>query len=339
VEANLAHHLNAGVDLVVATDHRSSDGTTEILESFARDGYVHLLREDAQEFRQPTFVTRMARLAATELGADWILHADADEFWWPRGSSLREVLEAVPARYGIVQGLMRYFIARPDDGKFFAERMILRLTSTAPINDPSSRFRPTAKVAHRPDPKVEVGLGNHSVKSDTLVPMRGWCPLEVLHFPVRTAAQCERKYVVTHDSWPSGGRPPGTFVEQAYDALRKEGADGYYASLAVDDGAGDRGLEDGTLVEDTRLRDVLRSLRDGERFRRAGTGSRLALPRPNVLDETAYAADVAVLTEADEVRVLRRLDELERGLRTLESLFAVRLERRLRRLLRRDRSV
>lgn len=31
----IAYHLSAGVDFVLAIDHGSKDGTTEILESFA----------------------------------------------------------------------------------------------------------------------------------------------------------------------------------------------------------------------------------------------------------------------------------------------------------------
>ena len=38
----------------------------------------------------------MGRLAATELGADWVIHSDADEFWWPRGESLKDVLDVDP---------------------------------------------------------------------------------------------------------------------------------------------------------------------------------------------------------------------------------------------------
>ena len=40
VDAQLAFHLNAGVDFVVATDNLSSDGTTEILRRYER---VHLI--------------------------------------------------------------------------------------------------------------------------------------------------------------------------------------------------------------------------------------------------------------------------------------------------------
>ena len=88
VDSWLAFHLNAGVDLVIATDNRSQDGTTEVLEEYARSGHVHLIREPGEDLRQNEWVTRMARLAATEYGADWVINSDADEFWWPRGASL-----------------------------------------------------------------------------------------------------------------------------------------------------------------------------------------------------------------------------------------------------------
>ena len=88
IDSWLAFHLNAGADFVVATDNRSDDGTTEILERYAREGHVHLIREPGEDLRQNEWVTRMARLAATEFGADWVINSDADEFWWPRGASL-----------------------------------------------------------------------------------------------------------------------------------------------------------------------------------------------------------------------------------------------------------
>jgi hypothetical protein len=87
VDAQIAHHLAAGVDHVVATDNRSTDGTTDILERWEATGRLSLIRESGDNLRQSEWVTRMARLAATELAADWIINTDADEFWWPRLTS------------------------------------------------------------------------------------------------------------------------------------------------------------------------------------------------------------------------------------------------------------
>ncbi len=42
VDAQIAFHLHAGVDFVIATDNRSEDGTTEILERYERAGVLHL---------------------------------------------------------------------------------------------------------------------------------------------------------------------------------------------------------------------------------------------------------------------------------------------------------
>ena len=67
IEANLRHHLALGVDHVVVTDHRSSDGTTEILRRFEADGRLTLVREESDELRQSDWVTRMARLAQIEM--------------------------------------------------------------------------------------------------------------------------------------------------------------------------------------------------------------------------------------------------------------------------------
>jgi hypothetical protein len=65
VDAQIAYHLPAGVDFVVATDNRSGDGTTEIFERYARDGVLHLIREPGDDLRQSEWVTRMARHLAS----------------------------------------------------------------------------------------------------------------------------------------------------------------------------------------------------------------------------------------------------------------------------------
>ena len=52
VDAQIAFHLHAGVDFVVATDNGSGDGTLEILERYARGGVLRLLNEGGEDMRQ-----------------------------------------------------------------------------------------------------------------------------------------------------------------------------------------------------------------------------------------------------------------------------------------------
>jgi Glycosyl transferase family 2 len=309
IDAQVAFHLNAGADLVIATDNNSRDGTTEILERYARDGVLHLIREPAEGLRQGEWVTRMARLAATEHRADWVINTDADEFWWPRGGSLKEILDAVPAEYGVVEGFWRSFVPRPDDGGLFAERMTVRLTQQAPINDPTSFYRPVIKVAHRADPEVNVGRGNHTLVDSPLRTLTTWHPLEVLHFPLRSRAQWARKIELQGDAFTKHIERSGTgYHMKSYDALQEGRIDEQYEALVVDDDALARGLADGTLVQDARLRDALRSIRDG---------GQPAFPNPP--DDAAYAVEAAVLDEAYVVRAQRDLDALEQRLESLES--------------------
>jgi len=342
VDAQIAFHLNAGVDFVVATDHSSQDGTTEILERYADDGYLQLIHERG-EFRETEWRTNMARLAATELQADWVFASDADEFWWPRGPDLKDVLAAIPSRYGVVRAFWRNFMARPDDASFFAERMTVRLAATAPIHDPLSQWRPNAKLIHRASPDIVVGRGNHAVEGD-LVPLRGWYPIEVLHFPVRTQAQFERKaslYTISekvrfHEAHRA-----------AHDALSDRRTAEAYRALWVDDEEVERGLAAGTLVADERLRDALRELAgqqpvpprggDAAFFPVPEHGPALRFPRPTVVDDAAYAVDAAVLGEADIVRAQRRLDELDRRVASLERRPWPRLMRGVNRVVTRRR--
>ena len=76
VDAVLAFHLNAGVDFVLAVDHASVDGTADVLGRYERAGHLRLFREEGEAIRLRR--TKLARLAATEHGADWILHPDGD---------------------------------------------------------------------------------------------------------------------------------------------------------------------------------------------------------------------------------------------------------------------
>ena len=321
VDAQIAYHLNAGVDCVIATDHDSRDGTTEILQRYEREGYLHLIRERG-EVVETQWRTRMARLAATEHGADWVINTDADEFWMPRRGTLKEVFTAIPERVGVVWALSCHFVPRPDDGTFFAEHMTVRLSAEAALNDPTSPYRPHAKAAHRADPDVVVRFGSHRVET-RLAPLPAWHPADVLHFPFRSFDQYERKTVRR----AQGDKPLGQYVRglQARDQGRVEDV---YGSLVIDDDALERGRAAGSLAVDTRLRDALRVLRseDGRwQLPAAGEG---AVPTVEDRARARFGLDDATFRDAELVRLVRQLDVLRVELDAVEARPWARATRR-----------
>jgi Glycosyl transferase family 2 len=324
VDAQIAFHLHAGVDFVVATDNRSEDGTTEILERYEREGVLHLLRENAEDMRQAEWVTRMARLAATEYAADWVINSDADEFWWPRAGSLKDVLAAVPERYGVVRGCWRHFLsdATADPNAPFYERMTVRLRTPAHPGEKATILHAHQKVAHRADPHVVVEVGNHDALGDGLAPLRDWYPLEVLHFSFRSLAQLERKAIRDWSVWSRSPHGLTLHMELAREAAREGRLDEYFASFAVGEETLARAIDDGSLARDTRLRDALRSISEpdsGFRLPAPNDPPALSFPRLSARDDAAYAGEASVLAEIDGIpRAERRVDAFEERLAALE---------------------
>ena len=146
VDTWLRYHLARGVDVVLVTDHRSVDGTSDILREHAGDGRVVVRREEAEVIRQSEWMTQMSRLAATEHGADWVIPSDADEFWWPRARLLRRDPRGRPSRrFGVVRGICATSCcapARAGRSSASRSRAVLRPTCGSP-------HHAQVKVAHR----------------------------------------------------------------------------------------------------------------------------------------------------------------------------------------------
>jgi hypothetical protein len=307
LESNLRFHHALGVDHFVVTDNGSSDETPEILQRYVDAGLAHVIDEPRTDLREggAGWLTRMARLAATELGADWVIHTDADEFWWPLRGTLADTLAAIPQRYGVVVAPRTEFVGRPDGAGSFATRLTVR----------ESRARLQPKVAHRAEPDVVVlDRGGHDVAvpgpggdvTETLRPPgrpvhrtirdpKGtdtartadetrlvWAPrwpLRILHFPVRSFAQFKRRteIAIFEGRFPDWGR-----FRRLREQFEEGRLDELYAELLWDDVALDSGIRDGRLVRDERLASLLPKCPDP--LNGAPAGSVRVEPEPDELE-------------------------------------------------------
>ncbi len=91
IETNIRFHKAMGVDGFIVTSHNSTDKTNEILEKLKQEGIVlDIIYETNPAYDQENFVDRMIKLAKRKYKADWIINADADEFYYSKDLNLKK---------------------------------------------------------------------------------------------------------------------------------------------------------------------------------------------------------------------------------------------------------
>ena len=278
LEHNLRFHHALGVEHFIVTDNRSTDETVDILARYARAGLATVLREESEDFKHEVvgWMQAMARRAATDFGAEWVIHGDADEFWWPAEGTLPEALERIPQAYGAVVAPRTEFVGRPDGPGTFADRLTVR--------EAHSSLRP--KVTYRGDPQVVlVDRGAHHITSEAEVahleeagPDRAvfrtdedrkaryrapktrfaWAPvwpLRVLHFPIRSQAQMQKRANVflTGAGFANRGAARAQLKER-YEAGEVQSI---YEGVVWTDEEIEQAIAGGDMVRDERLKEFL----------------------------------------------------------------------------------
>lgn len=212
IEANILFHLNHGVDFIVATDNHSTDGTTEILEKYQKQGVLQLIHEPSRVFDQAAWVNRMGRIAHEAHGADFLFHSDADEFWYPASGSLKRELLARP-RVDVLSVKVTNVVMRNKGGEeAFPQDAVYAVTRPLAAQSKRDRlqnlgqdapsillYKHHNKVIYRLDKGyLPVIWGNHRIQASHDLPRfsKGSAhDIEIFHFPIRGFAQFVKRTI------------------------------------------------------------------------------------------------------------------------------------------------
>jgi hypothetical protein len=331
----IEHHLAQGADLIIVTDNGSVDGTAEALQDYAALGLVELHHDPVHRKQQHSVVTQMARRAYTVHGADWVINADADEFWAAVDKSLtmRQALESIPTALNAFTAPVTNMVGPPAVRGGGVDRLLWRdHRTTEQLQDIGIFAQPTDNAVHRGDPEVVVAQGNHFVSLHSRGAPAPEFALEVLHLPWRSWGQFEAKvvnagrgYEASPDLRPSKNHH-GMADFRRYQAGRLESA--YLLRQPLLDGLAEGQLQ-GFFDKDTWLRDYLHGL-----VPNAAVASRLseALEAPDEPFDAEQHRQSAALgrqfreLEAERDATGKRADDLALVIRDLQRQLATRTQ-------------
>ena len=370
VSAMLDHHIDQGVDFFIVTDNGSVDGTTEILREYESRGVLELRHDPEHHKQQSRVVSKMASDAYTVYNADWVLNADADEFFIPvdRSRSLRDVFREMPSSFGAFQVPVVNLTGPPASTGSGLQRLVYR------DNRPIQALELVGLRAHASPDAVHIGKkdvivaqGNHEVNIASAGSPGPDLAIEVLHLPWRSWTQFSNKVAVSgraYESSPDATPSPNHHGMRDYARFKANTLLPFYIRRHPSSEEIEEGLTDGSFALEEFLSHSRPSPIGDQPFDSHTLDS--ALPVVDALEDlqhvylrllseaersTRIAAEEAFAQELHEATTLRdtRIAELETSLdRTLEHVahveaeltsvrnsIEIRLGSRLRRLLRR----
>ena len=265
IAAMLDHHIGQGIDTIIVTDNGSIDGTTEILEDFASRGLIELRHDPVHKKQQFTVVTQMARDAYTQFGADWVINADADEFFIAVDPALTvaDALRMTPTSIRTFTVPVTNMVGPPAASGTGLQRLIYRdLRSAEELQNKGLMAHPTSNSIHVGDADIEISQGNHFVSLEPDGEPPATAAIEVLHFPSRSWQQYRNKVEISGNAYASNPDllpSPNHHGLRDYARLKTGILLPYYLARHPTPGPDDVAVQRGDLIEDRRIADVIAS--------------------------------------------------------------------------------
>lgn len=202
IRENIEFHKEMGVDGFIVTDNNSSDKTKDILKEYVSRGWIlDLIDEPSDSYNQKEWCHRMILLAKNKYKADWIISADADEFWFDVSGNLKNSIKNdlnsliyVPM-YNVKDENKRWQdnVNVIVDG--FDKNTIDKLVSDGKLSPFNQYGKQIPKVVIRASDYIHIHMGNHSADTLGLNSQNVSETIKIYHFSSRGKVHFYNKMV------------------------------------------------------------------------------------------------------------------------------------------------
>lgn len=222
IEASMRHAL-VQMDGIVVLDNGSTDGTFGILQDLIGEvglPRMSLLTAPDRAYLQSERMSMLARLAAQDHDASWIVPFDADEFWlapnWRDGQTVADRLRELDANPGVGGAspipvvkvpIINHYCTALDPGRrdpaglfrFVPQYMPWRVAAPLPLH----------KVAFRWSADAVIEQGNHGValpndpSRDPITPFDAG--ITIRHYPYRSVEHMTAKAIQGAEAYRAAG--------------------------------------------------------------------------------------------------------------------------------------
>ena len=169
IRENIEFHKAMGVDSFIVTDNASTDNTRQILEEYYQRGWIsEIIDEPAQDYSQVEWVNRMIELAKNKYHADWVISADADEFWRSKSGNLKNEISASAANliYVPIFNMLDRCLKWSDNTQMIVRQMpnkiAKRLINNGKLSKSNQFGKQIPKVVIRAADYLMIHMGNHN---------------------------------------------------------------------------------------------------------------------------------------------------------------------------------
>ncbi len=204
IEQNIRFHHAMGVDGFIVTTHNCTDKTNAILEKLKKEGFIiEIINETTPDHKHKIWVNYMVNMALKKYGANWVINADADEFYYSQSLDLKKsIANELSGKTNVlwVDSLFLFPDDRPDflNCPYFVTNPFTKFKAqelkidTDPLFEDFIGSQGCTKVIHKTHGFKSVVDGNHDVCMHHRIKHQS-ADIRLYHYHIRNYNGWEKK--------------------------------------------------------------------------------------------------------------------------------------------------